>query len=52
MDKSYIETVRLLLEAAPVIFETPVFAMKGGTAIRTEFDPPPFERRTVQYANS
>jgi predicted nucleotidyltransferase component of viral defense system len=33
MDKQYIETVRLLLEAAPVIFETPVFAMKGGTAI-------------------
>ncbi len=33
MDKSYIETVRLLLEAAPAIFETPHFAMKGGTAI-------------------
>ena len=33
MDKHYIETVRLLLEAAPVIFETPSFAMKGGTAI-------------------
>jgi len=33
MDKSYIETVRLLLEAAPTIFETPDFAMKGGTAI-------------------
>ena len=33
MDKAYIETVRLLLEAAPVIFEAPVFAMKGGTAI-------------------
>ena len=33
MDKTYIETVRLLLEAAPTIFETPAFAMKGGTAI-------------------
>jgi len=33
MDQAYIETVRLLLEAAPVIFETPAFAMKGGTAI-------------------
>ncbi len=33
MNKVYIETVRLLLEAAPIIFETPLFAMKGGTAI-------------------
>ena len=33
MDQAYIQTVRLLLEAAPVIFETPAFAMKGGTAI-------------------
>ena len=33
MDKSYIEIVRLLLESAPAIFETPGFAMKGGTAI-------------------
>ena len=33
MDKTYIETVRLLLEIAPAIFETPHFAMKGGTAI-------------------
>lgn len=33
MDKSYIDTVRLLLECAPVIFETTHFAMKGGTAI-------------------
>jgi hypothetical protein len=33
MDKTYIETVRLLLESAPAIFETPQFAMKGGTAI-------------------
>ena len=33
MDKTYIETVRLLLEAAPVVLETPSLAMKGGTAI-------------------
>ena len=33
MDKAYIEIVRLLLESAPAIFETPQFAMKGGTAI-------------------
>ena len=33
MDKTYIEIVRLLLEVAPTIFETPHFAMKGGTAI-------------------
>jgi hypothetical protein len=33
MDKTYIEVVRLLLESTPAIFETPHFAMKGGTAI-------------------
>ena len=33
MDRAYIEVVRLLLESAPSIFETPFFAMKGGTAI-------------------
>ena len=33
MDKTYIETVRLLLEITPVVFKTPHFAMKGGTAI-------------------
>ena len=33
MDKTYIDTVRLLLESAPAIFSTPRFAMKGGTAI-------------------
>ncbi len=32
-DKIYVDTVRLLLECVPVIFETPHFAMKGGTAI-------------------
>jgi len=33
MEKAYIEAVRLLLEATPTIFQTPAFAMKGGTAI-------------------
>src|ERR1700686_2185029 len=33
MDKTHIETVRLLLESAPAIFETPHFAMEGGRAI-------------------
>lgn len=33
MEKSYVDTVRLLLESAPAIFQTPHFAMKGGTAI-------------------
>jgi hypothetical protein len=33
MDANYIEAVRLLLEAIPVLFEEPRFAMKGGTAI-------------------
>ena len=33
MDKAYIETVRLLLEAIPAVFNYPAFAMKGGTAI-------------------
>ena len=33
MDKAYVETVRLLLDATPVVFEIPHFAMKGGTAI-------------------
>ena len=33
IDKAYTEIVRLLLESIPAIFETPSFAMKGGTAI-------------------
>lgn len=33
MEKSYVDTVRLLLESVPVVFQTPQFAMKGGTAI-------------------
>jgi hypothetical protein len=33
MQKTYIDTVRLLLDAAPEVFRGGVFAMKGGTAI-------------------
>jgi hypothetical protein len=33
MDKAHIEIVRLMLESAPAIFQSPHFAMKGGTAI-------------------
>ena len=33
MDAAYIETVRLLLDVAPDVFRSGVFAMKGGTAI-------------------
>lgn len=33
MDKSYVDTVRLLLEAAPEVFRADCFAMKGGTAL-------------------
>jgi hypothetical protein len=33
MDKTYIDTVRLLLECAPAVFASPGMAMKGGTAI-------------------
>lgn len=33
MDKAYLDTVRLLLDAAPEVFRSGVFAMKGGTAI-------------------
>lgn len=33
MDKGYIDTVRLLLLAAPEVFAGEIFAMKGGTAI-------------------
>lgn len=33
MDRQYINTVRLLLAVAPVIFESPRFALKGGTAL-------------------
>ncbi len=33
MDQTYVETVRLLLEAAPEVFRADCFAMKGGTAL-------------------
>lgn len=33
MDKTYVDTVRLLLDTAPEVFRSGVFAMKGGTAI-------------------
>jgi predicted nucleotidyltransferase component of viral defense system len=33
MDKAYVDTVRLLLNTAPEVFHSGVFAMKGGTAI-------------------
>jgi len=33
MEKGYVNLVRLLIEAAPVVFEGSHFAMKGGTAI-------------------
>lgn len=33
MDKIYVDTVRLLLEAAPHIFRSNLFALKGGTAL-------------------
>lgn len=33
MNDAYVRTVQLLLDIAPAVFETPVFAMKGGTAL-------------------
>ncbi len=33
MDTAYLKTVRLLLDAAPEVFRSGMFAMKGGTAI-------------------
>ncbi len=33
MDKVYADTVRLLLQVAPAVFDNDMFAMKGGTAI-------------------
>lgn len=33
MDRQYVDAVRLLLMVAPVIFESPRFALKGGTAL-------------------
>lgn len=33
MDKTYVDTVRLLLTATPDVFQAPCFALKGGTAL-------------------
>lgn len=33
MNQDYIDTVRLLLDMAPAVFQSPRFAMKGGTAL-------------------
>lgn len=33
MNETYLQSVRLLLKVAPYVFETEVFALKGGTAI-------------------
>ena len=33
MDERYAQTVRLLLTAAPAVFDNDIFVMKGGTAI-------------------
>lgn len=33
MNQTYIDTVRLLIAVAPIVFESPRFAMKGGTAL-------------------
>ncbi len=33
MNQEYVDTVRLLLRAAPEIFSNEIFAMKGGTAL-------------------
>lgn len=35
MNADYARTVQLLLAVAPAIFSSPVFAMKGGTAINS-----------------
>src|SRR5262245_42569127 len=33
MNKLYLDTARLLTQAAPVVFKSGLFALKGGTAI-------------------
>lgn len=33
MKQEYIDTVRLLIDIAPTVFRSPLFAMKGGTAL-------------------
>jgi hypothetical protein len=48
MAKTYIEIVRLLLESAPAIFETPHFAMKGGTALNLFIESPSQEIQSAE----
>lgn len=36
--QNYIDTVRLMLRVAPLVFEHPAFALKGGTAINLYID--------------
>jgi len=33
MNPIYLDSVRLLLDVAPLVFRNPLFALKGGTAI-------------------
>ena len=33
MNRAYLDSVRLLLDVAPALFRSPIFALKGGTAI-------------------
>ena len=33
MNRAYIDSVQLLLDAAPAVFRSGLFALKGGTAI-------------------
>jgi predicted nucleotidyltransferase component of viral defense system len=33
MNQEYVDTVRLLLAIAPAVFQSPRFALKGGTAL-------------------
>jgi hypothetical protein len=41
MDKAYVDIVRLLLEVMPAVFQTPTFALKGGTALNLFVRPMP-----------
>ena len=41
MEKAYVDTVRLLLEVAPVVFQEAPFVIKGGTAINLFLDDMP-----------
>ena len=45
MDKTYADTVRLLLTVAPDVFDNNIFALKGGTALNLFLhDMPDFRR--------